>query len=107
MRISLNWLKELVEIDMTPEALADLLTMAGFEVEEIEDPIGGKAYSGGAAQILGPDDEYLWRTFPAVDRFWGWRDSLGLGHWGRGSGKWEVLGNRFRLKRLSEQARSL
>ncbi|WP_088893330.1 phenylalanine--tRNA ligase subunit beta [Leptolyngbya ohadii] len=37
MRISLNWLKELVEIDMTPEALADLLTMAGFEVEEIED----------------------------------------------------------------------
>ena len=37
MRISLSWLKELVEIDMTPEALADLLTMAGFEVEEIED----------------------------------------------------------------------
>lgn len=37
MRISLNWLKELVDITITPEELADLLTMAGFEVEEIED----------------------------------------------------------------------
>ncbi|QZZ22385.1 phenylalanine--tRNA ligase subunit beta [Leptothermofonsia sichuanensis E412] len=37
MRISLNWLKELVDINMTPEELADLLTMAGFEVEDIED----------------------------------------------------------------------
>lgn len=37
MRISLNWLRELVDINMTPEELADLLTMAGFEVEEIED----------------------------------------------------------------------
>ena len=37
MRISLNWLKELVDITIAPEALADLLTMAGFEVEEIED----------------------------------------------------------------------
>ncbi|MBE9177626.1 phenylalanine--tRNA ligase subunit beta [Oculatella sp. LEGE 06141] len=37
MRISLNWLRELVDIAMTPEELADALTMAGFEVEEIED----------------------------------------------------------------------
>ena len=37
MRISLNWLSELVDITMSPEALADMLTMAGFEVEEIED----------------------------------------------------------------------
>lgn len=37
MRISLNWLRELVDISMTPEALAEKLTMAGFEVEEIED----------------------------------------------------------------------
>lgn len=49
----------------------------------IEDPIGGKPYSGGAAQILGPDDEYLWRTFPDVKRFWASRDRLGLGHWGK------------------------
>lgn len=37
MRISLNWLQELVEIKLTPEELAETLTMAGFEVEDIED----------------------------------------------------------------------
>ncbi len=37
MRVSVNWLKELVKFDFSPEALADALTMAGFEVEEIED----------------------------------------------------------------------
>jgi len=37
MRISLNWLNDLVNVSLTPEALADALTMAGFEVEDIED----------------------------------------------------------------------
>ncbi|GAB4292470.1 MAG: phenylalanine--tRNA ligase subunit beta [Oscillatoriaceae cyanobacterium] len=37
MRISLNWLRELVDIKMSPSELADMLTMAGFEVEDIED----------------------------------------------------------------------
>ena len=37
MRISLNWLQELVDINLPPEDLADQLTMVGFEVEEIED----------------------------------------------------------------------
>lgn len=37
MRISLNWLKEFVDITLSPEALAKTLTVAGFEVEEIED----------------------------------------------------------------------
>lgn len=37
MRISLNWLRELVDISMTPDELAVMLTMAGFEVEDIED----------------------------------------------------------------------
>ena len=37
MRISLNWLKELVPINLTPEELAKTLTIAGFEVEDIED----------------------------------------------------------------------
>lgn len=49
----------------------------------IEDPIGGQPHSGGAAQILGPDDTYLCRTFPDVDRFWAWKNALGLGHWGQ------------------------
>ncbi len=37
MRISLNWLRELVEVTLTPEELAETLTIAGFEVEDIED----------------------------------------------------------------------
>src|SRR6478672_439584 len=49
----------------------------------IEDPRGGQPYSGGAAQILGPKDSYLCRTFPDVNKFWAHRESLGLGHWGR------------------------
>ena len=35
MRVSLQWLRELVEIDLAPAALADKLTMGGLEVEEI------------------------------------------------------------------------
>jgi phenylalanyl-tRNA synthetase beta chain len=37
MKVSLNWLKEYVAIDMTVSALADALTMAGLEVEAVED----------------------------------------------------------------------
>ncbi|WP_413167282.1 phenylalanine--tRNA ligase subunit beta [Capilliphycus salinus ALCB114379] len=37
MRISLNWLRELVDIQMTPQELAETLTVAGFEVEDLED----------------------------------------------------------------------
>ncbi|MFN3361909.1 MAG: YtpR family tRNA-binding protein, partial [Pseudanabaenaceae cyanobacterium] len=37
MRISLRWLRELVEFDLDAPALAEKLTMAGFEVEDIED----------------------------------------------------------------------
>jgi phenylalanyl-tRNA synthetase beta chain len=37
MHISLNWLNELVDISLSPTALAEVLTMAGFEVESIED----------------------------------------------------------------------
>ncbi len=37
MRISLNWLNQLVTVQLSPEQLADALTMAGFEVEDIED----------------------------------------------------------------------
>lgn len=48
----------------------------------IEDPKGGQPHSGGAAQILGPDDTYFCRTFPNTEQFWGWRAGLGLGHWG-------------------------
>ncbi|MBW4632547.1 MAG: phenylalanine--tRNA ligase subunit beta [Iphinoe sp. HA4291-MV1] len=37
MRISLKWLQELVELKLSHEELAETLTLAGFEVEDIED----------------------------------------------------------------------
>lgn len=51
----------------------------------IDDPAGrgtGLRYSGGAAQVLGPDDRYLWRTFPDPAGFWAAPERLALGHWG-------------------------
>ena len=39
MRVSLNWLKDYVKVDMPPADLAHLLTMSGLEVEAL-DPLG-------------------------------------------------------------------
>ena len=36
MRFSYRWLKEFIDIDWTPEELADRLTMAGLEVDSVE-----------------------------------------------------------------------
>jgi phenylalanyl-tRNA synthetase beta chain len=36
MKVPLSWLKDYVDITLSPEALADALTMAGLEVEAIE-----------------------------------------------------------------------
>ena len=36
MKISSNWLQDYVKFDLLPEALSDLLTMCGLEVEDIE-----------------------------------------------------------------------
>ena len=46
----------------------------------IDDPAGGVEHSGGAAQILGPDESYYCRTFPDVSQFWAWLPRLGVGH---------------------------
>ena len=37
MKVSQNWLKELVDINSTPELLADKLSIGGFEVESLKD----------------------------------------------------------------------
>jgi phenylalanyl-tRNA synthetase beta chain len=37
MRISFEWLREFAPVDLTPTAVADRLTMAGLEVEAVED----------------------------------------------------------------------
>lgn len=47
----------------------------------IDDPAGGTPYSGGAAQILGPDDHYVGRSFSNVKGFWADYTQLALGHW--------------------------
>ncbi|TVQ14119.1 MAG: phenylalanine--tRNA ligase subunit beta [Balneolaceae bacterium] len=36
MKISYNWLKEYIDTDLTAEQVADILTLTGLEVEEIE-----------------------------------------------------------------------
>ncbi|MFW5930770.1 MAG: phenylalanine--tRNA ligase subunit beta [Desulfosalsimonas sp.] len=38
MKVSLNWLRQYVDIDLTAPDLAELLTMAGLEVEAVIDP---------------------------------------------------------------------
>ena len=37
MKVSQNWLKELVDINATPEVIADKLSIGGFEVESLKD----------------------------------------------------------------------
>lgn len=51
MKVSLKWLKDYVEIDVSARELAEMLTMAGTEVESIEEL--GAGFSGVvAARIL-------------------------------------------------------
>ena len=49
----------------------------------IQDPLGSKANSGGAVQILGIDETYLCRTINNVDKFFAARNNLCFGHWGK------------------------
>jgi phenylalanyl-tRNA synthetase beta chain len=51
MRVSLNWLKEFVDITMSPDDLAQLLTMSGLEVEKRE-PLGHSLLGVIGARIL-------------------------------------------------------
>jgi tocopherol cyclase len=49
----------------------------------IGDPQGDQPGSGGTVQLLGPQDQHLWRTFPKIKGFWANSDRLALGHWGQ------------------------
>ena len=49
----------------------------------IEDPIGDRANSGGAVQILGIDEAYLCRVLPDVKNFFADRNKLVFGHWSK------------------------
>ncbi|RPI79843.1 MAG: phenylalanine--tRNA ligase subunit beta [Desulfobacteraceae bacterium] len=63
MRVSLNWLKEYVDIRLTPAELGERLTMAGLEVEAIE-PIGQSLEGVVAGRILD------FKRHPDADRLW-------------------------------------
>ncbi|MBN1831236.1 MAG: phenylalanine--tRNA ligase subunit beta [Deltaproteobacteria bacterium] len=51
MRVSLNWLKDYVNIDISPHDLAERLTMTGLEVETL-DPVGHSLQDIVTAKIL-------------------------------------------------------
>lgn len=46
----------------------------------IDDPAGGSRHSGGVAQILGPNEQYICRTFPDVGTFWAYPHQMEFGH---------------------------
>ncbi len=72
MRISLNWLKDYVDIDLPVRDLAHLLTMAGLEVEGIE-PIAGSLKKVVAAKIIAVEKH------PRADRLFICRMDAGSG----------------------------
>ncbi len=61
MRVSLNWLKDYVDIDIPAKDLAERLTMAGLEVEALE-PLGQSLQDILVAKILSIKDH------PGADR---------------------------------------
>ena len=73
MRVSFEWLREFVPVEMTPEAVADRLTMAGLEVED-----GGgvghrvRAHRRGAESPRSPSIPIPGACWSAVSR-WGLR----------------------------------
>jgi len=63
MRVSLNWLKEYVNISLSVDDLAELLTMSGLEVEAKE-PLGRFLEEVVAARVLSV------RAHPRADTLW-------------------------------------
>ena len=61
MRVSLNWLKDFVDLDLPADELAEALTMAGLEVESRE-PLGRSLQDVVAGKILSL------RTHPRSDK---------------------------------------
>ena len=68
MRLTLNWLKDYVDIDLSPEDLAHLLTMAGLEVEALEPPWAGTGSGGGRAPDLRGKAPECGSAHPVPDR---------------------------------------
>ena len=89
MRVPISWLREYVDIQMSPEQLAERLTLLGMEVKGIEQwgsdwrsVVVGELLTvekhpfGGDAHLLGP----LYPAFTRQDRArQGYRDALTRG----------------------------
>lgn len=62
MQVSINWLKDYIDFDETPEAIADKLTMAGIPVENVIDVGEGleKVVTGRLEKVeMHPDSDHL------------------------------------------------
>ena len=55
MKVTLNWLKQYVDFDWSPEQLAERLTMLGLEVEGVQ-KVAGEFEGIVVAQILTKDN---------------------------------------------------
>src|SRR3972149_3520816 len=68
MKVSVNWLKEYVDIALSPAGLAERLTMAGSEVKGVE-VIGGSWENVVVGQIkaINPHPNADRLTLPTVD----------------------------------------
>ena len=51
MRVPLSWLRELVDVELEPEALAERLTLLGMEVSAIE-RIGAEWRASSSGELL-------------------------------------------------------
>jgi phenylalanyl-tRNA synthetase beta chain len=54
MKVTLNWLKQYVDFDWSPEELTERLTMLGLEVEGVQ-KLGGEFEGIVVAQVLTKD----------------------------------------------------
>ena len=54
MRISWNWLRSLIDIDLTPQEAAAMLTSTGLEVESVEpiEPVRGMLLGVVVGEVL-------------------------------------------------------
>lgn len=64
MRISLNWLKDFLELDKSPEQIADILTSLGLEVEGMETQ---EKVAGGLKSVVVGEVLEVWQH-PNADR---------------------------------------
>lgn len=53
MKVSLNWLKEFLDLTQSPEQIADALTLAGIEVEGVEEVEGDRLFDVSLTPNLG------------------------------------------------------